>query len=117
MVYRKRRRQAGWGRRRRTRQRQRGRGPRWDSFKAGVKNVANRAWNKIAPNLVTAGRAAIPRAAKVMLNPFKRNKEAELKNVAINFGKDLANSFIPGTFGAPKRPRRRRPFITRTKRY
>jgi hypothetical protein len=33
-----------------------------------------------------------------MLNPFKRNKEAALKDVAIHFGKDMANSFIPGTF-------------------
>jgi hypothetical protein len=63
-----------------------------------AKGLANRAWNKIAPNLVAAGKKAIPRAAKVMLNPFKRNKEAALKGVAINFGKDLANSFIPGTF-------------------
>jgi hypothetical protein len=60
--------------------------------------VGNRAWNKLAPKLVSAGRKAIPRSAKVMLNPFKRNKEAGLKEVGIHFGKDLANSFIPGTF-------------------
>jgi hypothetical protein len=65
---------------------------------SGAKNLSNRAWAKVAPKLVSAGRAAIPRAAKVMLNPFKRNKEAALKGVAVNFGKDLANKFIPGTF-------------------
>jgi hypothetical protein len=57
--------------------------------------VANRAWNKISPNIVSAGKAAIPRAAKVLLNPFA-NKSEGLKGVAMNFGKDLANSFVPG---------------------
>jgi hypothetical protein len=80
----------------------------WDKFKSGVKTVANRAWSKIAPNLVSAGRAAIPRAGKVMLNPFQRNKEAALKGVAVNFGKDLANSFMPGVIPSKAPGRRRR---------
>jgi hypothetical protein len=85
---------------------QRGRGPRWDRFTSGVKNVANRAWNKISPNLISAGKAAIPRAAKVLLNPFA-NKSDGLKGVAMNFGKDLANSFVPGITNQGRSKQRR----------
>jgi hypothetical protein len=79
-------------------------GVRWDKFKAGVSNVANRVWNKISPNLVSAGKAASPRAAEVLLNPFA-NKSEGLKGVAMNFGKDLANSFIPGVTNMGRRRR------------
>jgi hypothetical protein len=98
----------GWRRQRsrRSGRFQQGRGPRWDRFKAGVGNVANRAWSKIKPNLISAGKAAIPRAAKVLLNPFG-DKSAGMKGVAMNFGKDLANSFVPGVIPSGSRPRRR----------
>jgi hypothetical protein len=43
-----------------------------------------------------------------MLHPFNRNKEAALKGVAVNFGKDLANSFVPGVFPGKAPGRRRR---------
>ena len=59
--------------------------------------MGNRIWSKITPSLVKAGRAAAPRAARVILNPFNRNKEAGLKGVAKNFGKDLVNNLLPGT--------------------
>jgi hypothetical protein len=65
--------------------------------------VARRAWTKIKPNLVNAGKAAIPRAAKVLLNPFVRDKSRGMKGVAMNFGRDLANSFVPGVASRIKR--------------
>lgn len=68
-----RRRQRGWGRRRIYRRRglsrrQRGRGPKWDKFSGKVKSVAKRAWNKIVPAAVSAGKKAIPHVASVIMS-------------------------------------------------
>jgi hypothetical protein len=105
----------GWRRKRsrRTGRFQRGRGPRWNRFKAGVGKVANQAWSKIRPNLVSAGKAAIPRAVKVLLSLFA-DKSAGMKGVAMNFGKDLANSVIPGVI--PSGTKRKRVVSTAIKR-
>jgi hypothetical protein len=42
----------------------------------------------------------------VLLNPFA-NKSEGLKGVAMNFGKDLANSFVPGITNLGRSKRRR----------
>lgn len=102
MAYRRRKRQAGWGRRRKRqagwggrRRRQRGRGPRWEKFKTGVKGVASRAWSKIAPSIVSAGKKNIPRVAGILLSPRgNAHKTKAMTGLAKKFGKDVIRSVV-----------------------
>ena len=95
---RKRRRQAGWGSRRRRSyrrrngrfRRQRGRGPKWDKFKTGVNDIASRAWSKIAPSMVSAGKRSIPRVAGILMSRGNAaHKKTAFKGLAKKFGKDV----------------------------
>lgn len=70
---------------------QRGRGPRWDKFKSFL----GRAWGKIAPAAMSAGKKAMPHVLGIAMSKHgaDHKKKAAL-GLAKKFGSDVVRSLV-----------------------